>query len=137
MTLSRVKEQTAQKIFNIETCPKSIIRISKQHGGIASISKLLHLNKPVCEQLICAMYIELVQSQQQSTSIKNENRQVLPTKTMERRQDDALVTRFTLSSSAPFFHSKQINAGKCWYCVKGHRYTQSWKRRNYSIPQGM
>ena len=60
MTLSRVKEQATQKVFEIKTCSKSIIRISKQCGGGVSVSKPLHLVKPVCDatNVIYGMYIE-------------------------------------------------------------------------------
>ena len=57
-TLSRVEEQTIQKILKTQTCSKSIIRILKQSGDVASV--LLHLNKPVCGaiKVIYAIYLE-------------------------------------------------------------------------------
>ena len=49
MTLSRVKEQTTQKIFKIKTFSKSIIRIWKQRDDVASISELWASLCPVCQ----------------------------------------------------------------------------------------
>ena len=60
MTLSRVEEQNTEKIFKIQTCSNFIIRISKQRGDVASVSKLSHLNKLVCgaTNVIYIVYIE-------------------------------------------------------------------------------
>ena len=59
MTLTKVVEQTTQKIFQMQTCSKSIIRISEERGYVASVSKLLLLNKLVCGATseIYAMYV--------------------------------------------------------------------------------
>ena len=64
MTLSRVKEQTAQKIFKIQTCSKLIIRISKQCWQCSFTLQTIASEQPVCDatNLIYTMCFEHLQT---------------------------------------------------------------------------
>ena len=64
MTLSRVKEQTAQKIFKIQTCSKLIIRISKQRWQCSFTLQTIASEQPVCDatNLIYTMCFEHLQT---------------------------------------------------------------------------